>query len=157
MILKIKTLLILVVMSINLFALECNDASFNKGEKEIKEVISFYKKSSTTEDERKSKINKNNYDSDMKILKRTLTSLNEKKSYIFLANMTNDDNINTWKALEKTCQGRDLIAVQMQLKDAQKRKTLINKKMEYIETTISNKQFAIKIGEEKYKPLKLNK
>jgi len=156
MILKIKTLLTLVVMSVNLFALECNDASFNKGEKEIKEVISFYKKSSTTEEERKSKINKNNYDSDMKILKRTLNSLNEKKSYIFLANMTNDDNINTWKALEKTCQGRDLIAVQMQLKDAQKRKTLINKKMEHIKTTISNKQFAIKIGEEKYKPIKPN-
>ena len=154
--LKIKTLLILVLMSINLFALECNDASFNKGEKEIKEVISFYKKSSTTEEERKSKINKNNYDSDMKTLKKTLTSLNEKKSYIFLANMTNDDNINTWKALKKTCQGRDLRAVKKQQEDAQKRKILIHKKMEHINRSISNKQFAIKIGEEKYKPLKLN-
>jgi len=143
-------------MSINLFALECNDASFNKAEKEIKEVISFYKKSSTTEEERKSKINKNSYDSDMKILKKTLTSLNEKKSYIFLANMTNDDNINTWKALKETCQGRDLTAVKKQQEDAQKRKTLIHKQMKHINTSISNKQFAIKIGEEKYKPIKLN-
>jgi len=154
--LKIKTLLILVLMSMNLLALECNDASFNKGEKEIKKVISFYKKSSITEEERKSNINKNNYDSDMKILKKALTSLNEKKSYISLANMTNDDNINTWKALKKTCQGRDLTAVKMQQKDAKKRKTLIHKKMEHINTSISNKQFAIKIGEERYKPLKLN-
>lgn len=150
---KIKIFFILLAgMSINLFALECNDASFNKGEKEVKKVVSFYKKSLTTEEERKSKINRNTYDSDMKILKKTLTSLNEKKSYIFLANNTNDENINTWKALQETCQGKDLIAVKMQLRDTQKRQALIHKNIEHINTTISNKQFAIKIGEEKYKP-----
>jgi len=148
---RILSLLILALISTNLFALECNQTTFNKIRKEINKFISFYKKSLTTEQERVSHISKDNYNSDMKINKKTLISLNEKKSYLLLASVTNDNNINTWEALKKTCQGRDLMAVKHQEENSKKRKILVHKLMEHINVCIENKKFAIKLGNDKHK------
>jgi hypothetical protein len=148
---KIHSLLIVALMSTNLFALECNQTTFNKIRKEINKFIFLYKQSLTTEQERVSHISKDNYASDMKKNKITLTSLNEKKSSLLLASVINNDNINTWKALKKTCQGRDLIAIKMQEENSKKRKILVQKLMKHINTSIENKKLAIKIGNDEYK------
>ncbi len=148
---KIHSLLVVTLISTNLFALECNQTTFNKIRKEINKFIFLYKKSLTTEQERVSHISKNNYDSDMKINKITLASLNEKKSSLLLASAINLDNINTWEALKKTCKGKDLIAIKIQGENSKKRKLLVQKLMEHINTSIENKKLAIKIGNDKYK------
>ncbi|WP_324172219.1 hypothetical protein [Sulfurimonas sp.] len=150
--LKIKTLslLIIALISTNLFALECNQTKFNKIRKEINKFIFLYKKSLTTEQERVSHISKDNHDSDMKINKITLASLNEKKASLLLASVINNDNINTWKALKKTCQGKDLIAIKIQKENSKNRKVLVHKLMEHINISIENKKLAIKIANDEH-------
>jgi len=154
---KQKLLLTMVLLiSINLFALECNESSFNKGNEEMRQLYSLYNKTTVATKEQKAIISKSNYSEQMKILEDRLVVLEQSKSYLFQANMLNTINIDTWKDLEKTCKDKYLYVVQKARMNAENMQKTIKERLDIINSYINQTEIVITVGKKKYSGAKEN-
>ncbi len=153
---KKKIILTSVLFCINIFALECNEASFDKGNAEMKQIYSLYNMTTGTPKEQKemskSVISKIDYEKQMIVLKNKLVSLAKKKSYLSKANIMNNKNIKTWKSLTKSCKDNYLLAVQKALKNAKKMQKTIKQREKSIQIFINQTEIVIDVGKKKYNP-----
>lgn len=149
-----QALLISLMVSINLFALECNEISFNKGNEEIRQIYSLYNETTVSPEEYKaiseSKISKENYAEEMKVLENRLAMLKKSKSSLSQASMFNTLNIDTWKDLEKTCQGKYLSSVQRARSNAENMQSTIQQRLNTVNGYINQTEMVITIGKTKY-------
>jgi len=153
---KKELILVSLLFCTNLFALECDVSSFNKGNKEMKQIYSLYNMTTGTPEEQKemnkSVISRKDYKKQMSALKNKLVSLNEKKSYLSKAKIINNKNINTWKSLTKSCKDGYLLAVQGAFKDAKKMQKIIQQREATIQSFINRTEIVIDVGIKKYNP-----
>ena len=151
---KQKLLLMSLMISINLFALECNEASFNKGNEEMRQIYSLYNETTVSHEEQeaisKSKISKENYAQDMKVLENKLTTLQKSRTFLSQASMINTININTWKELEKTCHDKYLSAVQQARANAESMQKSIQQRLTTVNGHINRTEMVITIGKKRY-------
>lgn len=151
---KQKLLLMSLMISINLFALECNEASFNKGNEEMRHIYLLYNETTVSPEEQeaisKSKISKENYAQDMKILENKLATLQKSRVSLSQASMFNTINIGTWKDLENTCHGKYLSAVQQARANAESMQRSIQQRLDTIKGHINRTEMVITIGKKKY-------
>jgi len=153
-----KKLIIILILITNLNALECSQEVYIPALNDITKTLNLLDKSSVTPETLKSlqkvKVSKTNYTQDMKKLQNKLSLLQGKKESAIKAKTLNQKNIQVWNALEDSCKGDDLKAVQKVQKDLKDIAKTIDKRLSTIEHYISLTQMGIDIGQKRYAPAK---
>jgi len=139
-------------------ALECKQKIFVPALNAIGNAHDTLAKSSVTKEELKSlqtiKITKTTYKEDIAKLHKELAFLKDKKHYALEAQKINSNNLKTWMALEKSCQGDDKLAAKKVKDDVIRLQKIIEQRVMTIERYIKRIEMSISIGERKYSPNK---
>ena len=148
-----KSLLIVSIYS-SLNALECKKQVFAPAINAINQTTNLLGESSVSPkilNELKTvKITKKNYSVDIKILKKRLFMLEQKKKYAIEAKKINNTNIQTWISLEKACKGDDKLAAKKIKNDVIDLKDIIKTRISTIEHYFNLTKTGIEIGKQKY-------
>ncbi|MCK9374226.1 MAG: hypothetical protein M0P91_13675 [Sulfuricurvum sp.] len=147
-------LLISFVISFELYALECNNVSFAEGDLEVKKIHFLY--NSATQpvpyptDNDTANFTTEAYKNRLNELEQYLADLTKNHSDLFKARLLNQENLQRWKLLEKTCENESLTLAQKGRYDAETMKPLIQTHMSSVQEHINTMKIIMAAIKQKF-------
>lgn len=144
---KKKLLLISVLMTFNLYAVECNENSFREGEAEVGKIHYLYDSTLHSINNQMNinttHLNSEEYENRLNELEKQLSDLTKNHSDLFKARLLNQENLQRWKLLEKKCENESLSLAKKGRYDAETMAPLIRIQMSAIQNSINTQKEAI--------------
>lgn len=153
---RLVVLLFLSFVSVN--AIGCNKKNLDNTMVLLSQSHELYKSALMDEEEynklRNSKVSKNNYESDIKLINEQIISLEDYQSILDEANAYNIQNKMLLQKLKNKCQSKDLVSVNKTFSFVEEIEKSINSYLHDLSRMISAKEMTLHIGKQRYKPTK---
>ena len=155
---RIFSLLIALLTTVNLFALECNTTSFKDGDIEVKKIHLLYDSTpqsiNNPTNMDTANLHKEEYQNRLNELEKQLVDLTKNHSDLFKARLLNQENLQRWKLLEKTCENESLLIAKKGRYDAEIRSPLIQTQMSSIQENIKTVKIIMDTTKEEFQKLR---
>lgn len=138
---RIFLLLISLLTTFNLYALECNENAFREGGTEVKKIHFLYDSTphplNNPANINTANLNLDGYENRIKELETQLADLTKNHSDLFKARLLNQENLQRWKLLEKSCLNESLSLAKKGRYEAETMAPLIRTQMSAIQEHIN--------------------